>query len=280
MLNQLPSSSFTRSRQLGYLIKGPKGPLDALDAVWKLSVGNIDTPIQYGKPLQAVVWNMQKNKKGSLDILESMWGSFGVNLAMVQELQMHPSMEKETCSMFETKHATLVTNIFMHKNERGPSGVCTISDAQPSEIIPMLPKPKEPFGVSKPGLGMIYKIEGSDENLSVWNLHAINYVNIREYRRYLTAVAEEMAKHTGPKVVAGDFNTWSKRREDCTQNFCKLFDLQEIEFQGPIKKFRGHVLDRVLVSKKGIRVSNAHSLNYKKHSDHNPLLFEMEVTEE
>lgn len=273
-----PSSSFKRTRQLGYLLRGPKGPSDAVDAVWKLSVGDTDTPIQYGKPLQVVVWNMQKNKKGSLAILESMWDSLGLSLAMLQELQVSPLEEKETCRMFHPRYATLVTNIFMHKNERAPSGVCTISDAKPATIIPLLPKPKEPFGVSKPGLGMVYTIEGSHEHVSVWNLHAINYVNTQEYIGYLTAVADEMAKYKGPKVVAGDFNSWSRKREDCMQLLCKLFDLEEISFEGPVKKFRGHILDRVLVSKKGIRVTNAHVLNYKKHSDHNPLLFEITVT--
>jgi endonuclease/exonuclease/phosphatase (EEP) superfamily protein YafD len=277
MLKHLPHSSLARGRQLGYLLKGPKGPLDALDAVWKLSVGETDMPIEIGKSLQFLVWNIQKNKKRSVDALEHMWNTFDINVAMIQELQLNQAMEKEKCAMFEDRHATLVTNIFMHKNERGPSGVCTISEAKPTTIIPLLPRPKEPFGVSKPGLGQLYEIKRHSEKLGVWNLHAINFVNIREYQLYLTAAFEEIVKHKGPKIVAGDFNSWSKRREECTRLFCEVCDLEEILFEGPVKKFRGYRLDRVMVSKKGLHITNAHALNYRKHSDHNPLLFKLEV---
>lgn len=280
MLNHLSpriASPVTRTRQLAYLMKGPNGPRDARDAVWELSCGLVDASVKINTIYQVVVWNMQKNKKKSLEILENNWDTWNVNFAMVQELQLDPQMEKHRCSMFDGKSATLVTNVFMHKNGRAPSGVCTISDVSPIEKIPLLPQPLEPFGTSKPALGTLYPVEGRLKNIGLWNIHAINYVHTRDYIQYLSEVAEEMAKHDGPKIVAGDFNSWSTKRESCVSAFCKLFDLEEVEFAGPVKKFRGHALDRVLVSKTGLRITNAHAKSYRRNSDHNPLFFEVEV---
>lgn len=113
-----------------------------------------------------------------------------------------------------------------------------------------------------------YSVEGFEQKLLVANTHAINFTGLSAYRRQISAVAKELAKHEGPLLWAGDFNTWSSRRKEYLDKVMVELGLKEIKFNKRSENFL--VLDRAYV--RGLEVTNAEQLQVGI-SDHEPLRF-------
>lgn len=45
----------------------------------------------------------------------------------------------------------------------------------------------------------------------VINIHAINFsIGVEVYGKQLDAIGEQVKRHAGPVIMAGDFNAWSR----------------------------------------------------------------------
>jgi endonuclease/exonuclease/phosphatase (EEP) superfamily protein YafD len=121
-----------------------------------------------------------------------------------------------------------------------------------------------------------YRMQGTDETLAVANLHAINFaLGLGDYRAQLQAVAQELAGHRGPVIVAGDFNTWSPVRLDVVDEVMHGMGLAPV--LPPVdtrSRFLGHQVDYVFV--RGLEVVHAEAPEVTS-SDHNPVLVTLRV---
>jgi len=111
-------------------------------------------------------------------------------------------------------------------------------------------------------------VKGLKQKLLVANTHAINFTGLSAYKRQISAVAEELKKHDGPVVWAGDFNTWSGRRKEYLDSVMSELGLVEISFNSRTELLL--VLDHAYV--KGVVVKDAKQLQLGI-SDHEPLRF-------
>ena len=103
-------------------------------------------------------------------------------------------------------------------------------------------------------------------------------------RAQLDALGEAMMGHEGPIILAGDFNTWSKRRLETVQELAARFGLCEIDIFPPGRTggdLPGDQLERLLgmdptmpldrVYVRGFSIISADVLSVRS-SDHRPIM--------
>jgi len=126
------------------------------------------------------------------------------------------------------------------------------------------------FPLPKSAIVTHFRLVGRRQQLAVVDLHGINFsLGLRRFRKQLEAVAKELKHHDGPMIFAGDFNTWSVRRNNVLGEVTKRLGLVEVE---PVPDDRrrafGQHLDHLFV--RGYSVVDARSCEVKS-SDHNPI---------
>ncbi len=112
--------------------------------------------------------------------------------------------------------------------------------------------------------------------LLVLNIHAINFVRLSQYREQLSQVERALTGHTGPVILAGDFNTWSTRRRESFFALADGTSLVEARLQ---RRGRlGHLamnLDHVFYRELHLR--DAVSLGHVRSSDHPPIMATFDI---
>jgi endonuclease/exonuclease/phosphatase (EEP) superfamily protein YafD len=112
-------------------------------------------------------------------------------------------------------------------------------------------------------------LASSAATLAVANLHAINFtLTLGEYRDQLAALADTLAAHDGPIVLAGDFNTWNDERLAALQKVAARLRLTEIPLAEGRSRFLGKEVDHIYV--RGLAVVRASAIPVTS-SDHNPV---------
>lgn len=125
------------------------------------------------------------------------------------------------------------------------------------------------FRTHKAFLSSLYPLEG--ENLLVINVHAINFRRAHVFKKEIERLRLFALNHKGPLIIAGDFNTWNKRRLLFLYDMVRQLKLKQVKCQQShlIKKFLKYPLDHVFY--RGLKVEEAYVLNCQEYSDHNPL---------
>jgi len=150
-------------------------------------------------------------------------------------------------------------------------GVLTASRVESSRAVAYLSEGKESLvGPHKSLLETLYSFE--DESiLLILNVHAINFRENQRFNRELERFLELMQSHKGAMIVAGDFNTWNKKRMKKLHELREGLGLKMVPFKqsDSVKSFMGNQLDFIFyrgVELVGYSVDRDHNL-----SDHNPL---------
>ncbi len=107
--------------------------------------------------------------------------------------------------------------------------------------------------------------------LLVLNVHAINFRENQRYHVEVDRFLEFVEDHKGPMIIAGDFNSWNKKRMGKLVEMQKRLSLKTISFKekSKIKSFMGYPLDYIFY--RGLELMDASVIDSKKLSDHNPL---------
>ncbi|MCM2277210.1 MAG: endonuclease/exonuclease/phosphatase family protein [Oligoflexia bacterium] len=104
----------------------------------------------------------------------------------------------------------------------------------------------------KANLLTLHPLAGTDELLLVVNIHAINFRAQDSLERQLALFRDELWKHRGPVLVAGDFNTWSEGRLIAMRDSLEGWGLSHaVPFRDPR---RGLILDHVWT--RGLRIES------------------------
>jgi endonuclease/exonuclease/phosphatase (EEP) superfamily protein YafD len=165
-------------------------------------------------------------------------------------------------------------------------GVLTLSRVPPIRVRPVPTQYRE-FGVTAPKVSLVteYPLPGGKTLLTV-NVHLLNFErwSVKKIRHQLEKLKTIMALHSGPILMAGDFNTWNRKRLDLVKRITADVRLEEVvdfpagrttgdqdsaflnEFLGIDKNLP---LDRVFFS--GLKPTDARILDYRS-SDHTPIL--------
>lgn len=140
-----------------------------------------------------------------------------------------------------------------------PVGTCTVRAIEPLLRIP------------KSAIISWFALQGGTHTLAVANVHAINFsLALRGYREQLGAIADALAGHDGPIILAGDFNTWSAAREAALRAVVARLDLTEVALpENARTRFLGREVDHIYV--RGLAAVAASAIAVTS-SDHNPVL--------
>jgi endonuclease/exonuclease/phosphatase (EEP) superfamily protein YafD len=108
-----------------------------------------------------------------------------------------------------------------------------------------------------------------DENLLVANIHGINFtLGVAIYQEQLESLFELMKQHTGPIVLAGDFNTWSDERMQIVEDLAQSLMLESLDYTNHNRTIMfGNALDHVFY--RGLEPVE-HDTWHVTSSDHNP----------
>ena len=170
-------------------------------------------------------------------------------------------------------------------------GVLTLSRVAPTRIQPVPTKYRE-FGVTAPKVSLVTEYPLSDgKSLLAVNVHLLNFErwSVKKINHQLEELKTIMALHSGPIIMAGDFNTWNQKRLELVKRITADVSLNEV-IDFPLGRTTGDQnsafwnellgvdknlpLDRVFFS--GLKPTAARVLNYSS-SDHKPILVRLQL---
>lgn len=124
-----------------------------------------------------------------------------------------------------------------------------------------------------------YPVLGLEHELLVINIHGINFTSFSSFKRNIAQAEEEISKHEGPVIIAGDFNTRTKTRLYHLFSKMKALGLSEINFkngdQRMVAVMTNNILDHGFV--RGLTVKDAEVFGSARGSDHKPMVIEVAV---
>ncbi|MDV7105052.1 endonuclease/exonuclease/phosphatase family protein [Vibrio sp. TH_r3] len=123
----------------------------------------------------------------------------------------------------------------------------------------------------KSGLYAEYLLSNG-QTLAVVNIHAINFtLGTKDYQQQIQVFKQNLLLHSGPIIVAGDFNTWSEDRLASLRQQLDVLQLTEVNFIPDNRKrfLNGMPLDHVFYKRLTLISAEAPITDA---SDHNPLL--------
>jgi len=186
------------------------------------------------------------------------------DLVLLQEATVSPSVTR----LIEKQHTYWNLNTAFHY-DGFEAGVLTASAISPLFSCGL--RTTEPFiRIPKTALVSLYPIAGSDEKLLVANLHGINFtLGVGVYGEQIRDLVEIVNQHSGPVIIAGDFNTWSEQRMDIVKNMVTQLSMQAVAYKihNRVRVF-GNALDHVFY--RGLEVTSENILQVTS-SDHNPI---------
>ena len=211
-------------------------------------------------------WNVHKNNKKThfISYIEKQISKQKIDLLLFQEATFNNGSVCMIPYMAYDAAANLEVN-------RKFYGVLTASRVNSDHAEAYLSEGKEAFvGPHKSMLLSTYSFKDRSKIL-ILNVHAINFRENGRYNKELERFFDFIAMYEGALIIAGDFNSWNKKRlEKLHQNANKL-KLKMVSFtaQNDIKTFRGNHLDFIFY--KGLELVDASVEKVDKLSDHNPL---------
>jgi endonuclease/exonuclease/phosphatase (EEP) superfamily protein YafD len=165
-------------------------------------------------------------------------------------------------------------------------GVLTLSKLAPQRIEPVPTKYRELF-VTAPKVSLVTEhLLPNGETLLAVNVHLLNFERwgTSKMRSQLDELKSIMAHHSGPIIMAGDFNTWNQKRLAVVAQVIEDLHLSEVTGFPPGRKSadldasclnwvfgidKHLVLDRVY--QRGFMEDSAQVLPFNS-SDHRPIL--------
>jgi len=150
-------------------------------------------------------------------------------------------------------------------------GVLTASKVESKTAKAYLSEEKETIiGPHKSLLITSYNFE-DEETLVILNVHAINFRENKGFNKELERFSTLLETKKGPMIVAGDFNTWNKKRLQKLHELREKLGLKMVSFKRneDVKSFMGNNLDFIFYRDLELieaSIDKDHGL-----SDHNPL---------
>lgn len=221
-------------------------------------------PLSTDEKIRVLVWNIFKQQRAEW---KSVLKNFGkdAHLVLLQEAQTTPEMVRFATTNYlaadQVPALVLPQHLWCHDAGFGASGV----------LLPAARR--EPIlRLAKSALVTVYPLPDT-RLLMVVNIHAVNFsLGVDVYSKQLLPIGDQIAHHSGPVIMAGDFNAWSRSRMNALYHFAREMSLREVRFPDDQRRRAfGRPLDFVFY--RGLSVHDA-SVLVTRASDHNPLLVE------
>ncbi|MGL4475306.1 MAG: endonuclease/exonuclease/phosphatase family protein [Shewanella sp.] len=225
-------------------------------------VNNMVTPLDEQGKLSIGVWNIYKQQKpqweGQLTKMVT-----ANQLLLLQEASLTPTLKS---FLAKTHSEVVMARAFSGFNVI--NGVMNIAKASALESCAWLAK--EPWiRLPKSALVTHYALSNG-QTLLVINIHSINFEwGNKRFHSQLMALTDAIETHTGPLIIAGDFNTWRQARQTMVLKFIEKFNLSEaVPLDDHRTRVFGHTLDHLYY--RGLTLTSV-SVENILSSDHNPI---------
>lgn len=216
------------------------------------------------------VWNLYKGLRPnwSRDYVKQVKDS---DILLLQEIYLSPTMKK---ALAENKfHSYQFATTFMDTESNNTrTGVGIGSIVKPAASFFQRSTVFEPFAKTpKMILYNDFNLKGMVKKLRVCNTHAINFVGVRKFKKMLKQIRVGLQDFKGPIVLAGDFNTWSKKKLRILRKLTKSMGLKEVQFSNGNQRIElfGNIVDYIFVRGVDVLESNIHG--HIHTSDHKPM---------
>jgi endonuclease/exonuclease/phosphatase (EEP) superfamily protein YafD len=227
-----------------------------------------------GETITILVWNVYKTRKSGWfdDFIKLIRNK---DLVLLQESVLNNSDN----SIFENtiRFEWIMACSHKYRISQIITGLKTGCVAKSSDQEFLHSPNKEPIlNTSKLMLATTYHLENSHEKLLVMNVHAINFVTLKIYANHIDQILSVIQQHSGPIILAGDFNCWNAARRE--------FLFERIKNEGLItvtldRESRWQHLKQHLdyIFYRDLNLNNAETLSLINSSDHYPIVAEFEV---
>jgi endonuclease/exonuclease/phosphatase (EEP) superfamily protein YafD len=219
-----------------------------------------------------LVWNLHKENqtKAFEQKFHTLLQSYPTDILLLQEVK-YP---KNSAFIFHKHSYCLTANI---ETKKHCYGVCTAATSAFDELYSSRTLKKELGFATQKSLQITKHPLCHNKILYIANLHAINFVSHKSFEAELQRVQKVLQKLEGPLIIAGDFNSWSKKRLQCLQIVQKELKLQRVKPDNShnVKRIFSQEIDHIYY--RGLQLLQATAIDTQKISDHNPLYAEFEL---
>lgn len=221
-----------------------------------------------GPNIEVLLWNVYKCKrKGWQDDFITLMAN--KDLVLLQEAIINSPFDSHFNKSFQ--HQWIMARSFKSVKTNIETGVKTGSTVAAKKHYFSVSKHSEPLSKTKKmSLTTLYPLCPAEQSLLVVNSHIINFVSFKKFRAHLDQVFQKLKLHDGPILLAGDFNTWNKKRLKYFHNLALSFSLEEVNM---VRQPRFHHLFKHLdhIYCRGLVVVDAHVHTDIHSSDHFPI---------
>lgn len=217
-----------------------------------------------GIEIEILVWNLEKCGGNVVQDLGDLMRK--ADLVIAQEASQKPQVL--TLMRDSGMDWRMASSIELR---RVPTGVLTGSRASPLRTAFVASKTREPF-LRTPKMTLLceYALPQSSERLLVVNVHGLNFAGYsRGFARQIHQLDKAMKGHSGPLILAGDFNTWNNKRQRILDDLARRHGATPPAWGPGRQSAFGHALDHVYV--RGLTIERADILTNIESSDHPPL---------
>ena len=244
-------------------------PWHIAESGWAVAVKRPETPRLLKGKITLLNWNVHKNNHALawLEDFLKIIRHYHPELILFQEYQ---TMNRK--SVLDKHHEYgygFFPNIVWKHNLYG---LVTASRAEIVDLDYYMTDAVEPIiKTPKVTLETTYLIEAK-RKLRVVNVHMINFVKIRKFLMQIGQIEKALAKDDSALILAGDFNTWNRKRMHILRKLCEGYGLKDVHFlhQKHQKAPFPYPLDHIFY--KDLRLESAEVLSEIETSDHKPLL--------
>lgn len=171
---------------------------------------------------------------------------------------------------------------FIDRSENAYSGVLIATKSNRISSQALVSQHSEPVtNTPKVSLLAQYGSAQSPSSLLAANTHLINFVDLGKFKAQLRQMEAVLQTHTGPILLAGDFNTWNRYRWELLYKMARRLRLSAVSFSPQenqkLKRFLASPpLDYIFYRGFSQKPATAKVIDTITSSDHNPLLVELE----
>lgn len=223
---------------------------------------------QLGPNIELLLWNVFKcRKKGWQEDFNSLTAK--KDLVLLQEAIVNSPFDNYFKKSAE--HQWIMARSFKNIKTDIITGVKTGSTVAAYKHYFLASEHSEPLSKTKKMLlATLYPLHNRGQSLLVVNTHLINFVVFKKFKEHLDQVFHTLKNHNGPIILAGDFNTWNRKRLNYFNSLAILFSLEEVKMERQPKL--SHLLKHLdHIYYRGLTVINSHVHTNIRSSDHFPI---------
>lgn len=227
-----------------------------------------------GPNIEILLWNVFKCKR------KGWQEDFNIliqnkDLVLLQEAIINSPFD----SAFKnsSQYQWIMARSFKNEKTKVENGVKTGANIEAEASYLLASAHSEPISKTKKMLlATIYPLNINGQSLLVVNSHILNFVTFVKYKAHVDQVFDIINAHDGPILLAGDFNTWNRKRLRYFHRLALSFSLKEIELmRKPRLNHLWKHLDHAFC--RGLRILDTQVHTDIHSSDHFPISLSLQT---